>query len=398
MSTSSRLGVACAGGVVEGAVYEIGALCALEDAIEGLRFDAADVYVGVSAGAVVTSCLANGVTVHDLALGIAGQSTDETLNIQFEHLFRPALAEYARRIGKTPEAIASALWDQLRPPFDWSPMRTLSHFGSLLPAGLFDNEPVRSYLEKCFSVPGRTTDFRELASRLFVVAVELDRGEITVFGEEGSDHVPIPLAVQASTALPGLYCPVEIDGKSYIDGVARRTVHASRALEAGADLLFALNPIIPVDTSHAPRGARSLVDRGLPSVLSQTFRLAIASRMRTGFRSYEYLYPDADIVLIEPQPEDLRRVFTNMFSFSNRSVVCEDAYQTTLATLRKRREEIALKVRRHGYTLRDDVLDDPSPRLYTDEAVERQAALHEAESVLMRLEQVLGRMQSQMAA
>ena len=43
--------------------------------------------------------------------------------------------------------------------------------------------------------------------------------------------MPIALAVQASTALPGLYPPVEIDGRFYVDGVLHKTVHASVAFE-----------------------------------------------------------------------------------------------------------------------------------------------------------------------
>ena len=48
-----RIGLALAGGGPEGAVYEIGALRALEDSLEGLDLTALHVYVGVSAGAFI---------------------------------------------------------------------------------------------------------------------------------------------------------------------------------------------------------------------------------------------------------------------------------------------------------------------------------------------------------
>ena len=60
-----------------------------------------------------------------------------------------------------------------------------------------------------------------------------------------------PHAVQASSALPGLYPPVEIEGRHYVDGVLLKTLHASVALEAGAELVLCINPIVPVDTVHA---------------------------------------------------------------------------------------------------------------------------------------------------
>jgi predicted acylesterase/phospholipase RssA len=86
-----------------------------------------------------------------------------------------------------------------------------------------------------------------------VVAVDLDTSALVDFGAPETAHVPISLAVRASIALPGLYEPVEIDGRHYIDGVARRTMHASVALEAGTRLLFCVNPIVP-STCAAPGG------------------------------------------------------------------------------------------------------------------------------------------------
>ena len=83
---------------------------------------------------------------------------------------------------------------------------------------------------------GRTDDFRQLGKRFVVVAADLDSGQAVRFGEPGMDHVPISLAVAASSALPGLYSPVEIDGRHYVDGVLLKTLHASVALEKGADL------------------------------------------------------------------------------------------------------------------------------------------------------------------
>ena len=65
-----KIGLALAGGVLEGGFYEVGVLCALEDAIAGLDFTRADVYVGVSSGAVITSLLANGIPPRTLSRAI----------------------------------------------------------------------------------------------------------------------------------------------------------------------------------------------------------------------------------------------------------------------------------------------------------------------------------------
>ena len=378
-TTSSSVGLACAGGVVEGAIYEVGALCALDEAIEGLSLHELDTYVGVSSGALISSFLANGVSPRTLSRAIVSEAdSDPRLNVQPEVLFSPALREYAHRLLRFP----GALWRTLRyfttHPTDLSVVGLLSTFGSVVPTGLFENSPLHRFLEQALTPPDRTNDFRKLKSKLRVVTMHLDSSEIAVFGEPGRDHVPISKAVQASTALPGLYCPVEIDGEYYIDGVARRTVHASVALDEGTELLFCINPIVPVNIQlkrHANRllNEHGLVDHGLPAVLSQTFRAIVDSRKTTGFKKYEHTHPDADLILI--------------------------AYQATRRYLRDQAPALQQKLRRHGLRLRLDVLTDTRRTLFDDASSRStaQSVLHETDQVLDRLDLVLEQLRMQHA-
>jgi NTE family protein len=120
------------------------------------------------------------------------------------------------------------------------------------------------------------------------------------FGQPGFDHVPISVAAQASSALPGLFPPVEIDGRYYLDGALKKTLHAGVALKEGAQLVLCLNPIVPFDDSVAMLHAgdpKKLVEGGLPVVLSQTFRALVHSRMQVGMRQYDSQYSKADVVL-----------------------------------------------------------------------------------------------------
>ena len=64
--TPFRTGLAVAGGGPVGAVYELGALRALDESIDGLRLHELDVYVGVSAGAFIAASLANGISTSEL--------------------------------------------------------------------------------------------------------------------------------------------------------------------------------------------------------------------------------------------------------------------------------------------------------------------------------------------
>jgi hypothetical protein len=168
------------------------------------------------------------------------------------------------------------------------------------------------------------------------------------------------------------------------------------ALDAGADLVLAVNPIVPVDTLRAveagelPHG--HLVDRGLPTVLAQTFRTLIHSRLEVGVAAAARRYPAADLVLFEPERDDYRMFFSNVFSFAARRAVCEHAYQATRRDLRRRRAELEPLLARHGVRLRVDVLEDETRDLWTGVGLGRPEA--EAAPPLMRdLERALERLE-----
>jgi predicted acylesterase/phospholipase RssA len=175
--------------------------------------------------------------------------------------------------------------------------------------------------------------------------------------------VPISRAVQASAALPGLFPPVEIDGRHYVDGALMKTLHASVALKEGAKLLLCVNPLVPfnADLTHDDDdgwGERvSLVDRGLPAVMAQTFRAIIHSRMKVGMDRYRTEFPDADVLLFEPGQADAEMFFANIFSYASRKRLAQHAYDRTLADLRRRREQLAPILARHGVTLDEELID-----------------------------------------
>ncbi len=76
---AGRLGLVCAGGGVTGAIYEIGALAALEERLEDVSLTDFDVFVGVSAGAYISALIANGIAPGVLfrnATRSAGSRTD----------------------------------------------------------------------------------------------------------------------------------------------------------------------------------------------------------------------------------------------------------------------------------------------------------------------------------
>ncbi|MDX1631138.1 MAG: patatin-like phospholipase family protein [Thermoanaerobaculia bacterium] len=361
---NGRIGLALAGGGPEGAIYEIGALRALDDSIEGLDLNDLEVYVGVSAGAFIAANLANRLTPAQMCRAIVKTEPGEHPFIP-ETFLQPALKEIARQGIQFPKLMIDGLREAAAHPEDPGIGDTLVRLSRALPVAVLDNEPIRAYLERIYTIKDRTDDFRELDRPLFVVATDLETGRAVRFGESDFRDVPISTAVQASTALPGLYPPVDVDGRYYVDGVLIKTLHASVALDHGVDLLFCINPIVPVDLHPGNDGVPSgvLLDRGLPTVLSQTFRTLIHSRLVVGMKAYDGKYP-SDVVLFEPRRDDYRMFFTNIFSFSSRRTVCEHAYEVTRRQLLRRREELEPILEGLGLRLRVDRLEDPGRNLW----------------------------------
>ncbi len=362
------IGLAIAGGGPIGAMYELGALRALDEACDGLDLTRLDCYVGVSSGAFFAAGLANRMDTAELCrIFISGDSQD--VSFRPETFLRPALLEYMRRATAIPRLTARLTRDFWFGHGDsrWSDL--LNSVGGLVPTGLFDNAQVERFLRDVFTRGGRTNDFRQLDRALNVIGVDLDTGEAVRFGDKGWDDVPISQAVQASAALPGLYPPVRLLDKSgrtrhFVDGALRRTMHASIVLDRGVDLMLGINPLVPFNPGNGAEHVakthryshRRIADGGLPGVLSQTLRTMLQSRMQVGLARYPQQYPDIDQLVFEPNADNRELFYTNIFSFSARRRISQLAYRNTLADLHKRREVLAPILAEHGICLRSDVI------------------------------------------
>ena len=363
-----RIGLALGGGGPLGGIYEIGALRALDEALDGLDFNNIDVYVGVNGGSFVAANLANQMTTAQLCR-IFVRNEAEVHPFHPEVFYRPAFREIGSRLLAIPGLVSTAVSRFINNPYDQSLLEAMTILAQAAPAGLFDNEGLHEYLKRAFTMLGRTNDFRQLKRSLYIVAADVESTEAVCFGAPGFDHVPISKAIQASTASPGLYVPVEIDGRYYVDGTLRKGLHASVAFEDGADLVFAVNPQVPIDASAAVRAGSmkpgELTRSGMPNVLSQTFRAMVYSRMQSGIAQYARDYPDKDILLFEPTRDDAKLFFSNVFSFQSRRMVCEHAYQMTRRDLLSRADQLEPKLEKYGIKLRRDRLEDEQRTIST---------------------------------
>ncbi len=400
-----KIALALAGGGPLGAMYEIGVLLALDEALDGLDLNDMDIYVGVSAGSFITAGLANQLTPIEIYRLFIDNETKKRKNrkgvvpntvgaLKPEVFLRPAYREYIRRVKSVPSLVWQGVTRYIASPIKRSPVEAFASLFRAIPAGVFDNEAIAKFLSDTFSHSGRTDDFRQLKHKLYSVAVDLDTGKAVTFGAPGFDHVPISKAVQASAALPGLFPPVEIDGHYFVDGALKKTLNASLALEDGAELVLCVNPLVPFDADAAHKRAKNsksaasaadtgtwrnahiekLVEGGLPAVLSQTFRTMIHSRMHAVLEKYVNKYKSASVVLFEPASDDAQMFFTNLFSYATRKQVCEHAYQRTRQDLLERYFELAPVFKKFGIAMNLEVLKDGS-RTIDGRVFKRGAAL-----------------------
>ncbi len=330
--TEPKIALCLGGGGVTGAMYQIGALAALEDAVEGLEAHGLDLYVGASSGAGVAAVLAGGRPIQRIYRAILDPS-DDYFPLERKHLLRTDLAEWRRTfssawsamqqgvsglVGKDPSSPA-ALWEQL------------DRFNDSLPAGFFSLDAYERFLEDFFVRREVPNTFSAISKPLRVVAHDLDSGEQVLFGEPGNDHVPVTRACIASMALPPVFSPVRIGARHYIDAGAAQVAHIDVAVAEGADVVIVVNPMVPVvaqdvPTGHGPRS--SLRDKGMLWVLSQAMRISVHKLMQEACARIK-TNSNVEVILIEPEPTDGILFLHSPASFGARRAILEYGYRTT---------------------------------------------------------------------
>jgi predicted acylesterase/phospholipase RssA len=184
--------------------------------------------------------------------------------------------------------------------------------------------------------------------------VDLDDGEAVAFGDAAHRDVPVSRAVQASTALPGLYRPVRIGTRDFVDGGVKKTAHIHLAIDAGADLVLCVNPIVPIhnDARGGPFDGH-LSGRGITYVMDQALRIMLHGRMQYGMERYRREHPEVDILLMEPARDDLRMFSYHIMRDGVRRIVAEHGYQSVLRHFAAHFTDYRRMLARHGIRLRD---------------------------------------------
>lgn len=383
-----KVALVLAGGAVTGGAFKVGGLKALNDYFVDREVTEFDIYVGLSAGAFLAAALAAGVSPNEMIRVLEGKSRsmEQLRPLDFYHpnwrefLFRPVefagralgylpatALDFARALPELPEAVGAEFRSLAKEPsytrFEAfalalrahvAPNREVPSPADHIPSGLFDNRGLEKWLRRSFEKLGTPNDFEALRKSrghdLYITACDLDTAEREVFGHDENRSLSVSEAVQASTALPLLYRPARVRGVDYVDGGVYRTANIDVAIEKGADLVVCYNPFRPIVNCDAETSGRGhLADWGMKTVLNQSFRTLLHSRLRLGLQRYlldrEFR---GDIVVLEPREQDLEFFNVNPVAFWKRRDAIEQGFASVRTTIEQNFEVLRELFGRYG--------------------------------------------------
>jgi len=205
------------GGGVTGVAWETGVLKGLRDA--GVDVTGADLVVGTSAGSIVGAQLTTGFDLDGL----------------FNAQLAPATTAPAADISKFLGFLAT-----LAVEVDLTPEQLRSRIGTMALEAKYPDGTGR--LE---TILGRLLMPEWPDRRLLITAVDAANGAFVTW--DRTSGVALPQAVASSCAVPGVFPPVEIQGRYYMDGGMRSPTNAD--LAAGHEQVVVIAP-----TGAQPRG------------------------------------------------------------------------------------------------------------------------------------------------
>ena len=224
-------------GGITGVAWELGLLAGL--AAQGVDLAAADLVVGTSAGALAGAQLTSGTGLADLYRAqITPDGVDVTAGMSRGLILRYVLAFC---LPGTPTRARIRMGRVARTAPDLPETERSAVIGAWLPSHEWP------------------------ARRLLITAVDVKSGKFAAF--DGASGASLIEAVSASCAVPGVWPPVRINGRQWMDGGMRSATNAD--LAAGCGRIVVLAPIwqgLGLMTS-AVRQCKRLARRGRAVIL-----------------------------------------------------------------------------------------------------------------------------------
>jgi NTE family protein len=312
-----RVGLVLGAGGIQGGAWLTGGLDALAEET-GWDPASADYVVGTSAGSMIGALCASGIPPWFMVAHSRGERFEGVQDARGrEASDADRAAGSGFRLERAWPPIGPGSWRlalrTLASPHRYTPATVATGW---LPRGVFSVEGLKETIGAV--VPSGWSPH----PNLWVVACDYATGRRVPFGRDGSPNADLADAVAASCAIPGLYHPVAIGGRRYVDGGIYSTSNADILRNESLDLVICLNP---TSTLHP---IRAINPRDAVNLLFQR-----ASGRRLGSETKRLRAMGTDVVLIQPVREDLQAMGPNLMRTGNRNQVIEVARETVARQL-----------------------------------------------------------------
>ena len=266
--TDRTVTLVLSGGGLKG-LSHIGVFAALEE--RGVR---PGLVIGSSMGSLVAAAWASGMAPREMKI--------RALLVRRRHVFRVA-------------------------HFDMALKRMLS------PA-VYRPEPLQELIESLVGDRG----FDDLHHPLLINTVDLHSGRQVFWGLPGRRDARVSDAVFASCALPGIFPPREIGGRTYVDGAVVENLPVRLAEIASADPILAIN-LTEVSTARSPHETA-----GFAATYIRGLEIVMQTQSQTSLEHWD----GPPLLLVQPRVAQV-----SMFSFTQTDELIAEGRRATLEAI-----------------------------------------------------------------
>ena len=396
LKDKKKIGLALSGGGIKAAAFHIGVCLALKE--KGFHFaggtpeevssktDGHDkvikLYVGSSAGAVISTFLASGYSLHSIISAFEKGSEWDIGAVSHDALFGDPLKPLSY---SDIFALNGKNWIKYVPNLIRKRSLLSGGIEALVKNGLKINglvtaKGLEKYIRKHV---WPTNTFESLGVELYVVATQLNHSRKVIFGNfpetskvkhiGWANYAKISDAVAASASLPPVFAPYGIKnerGKEiyYFDGEIRDTLSTHVAKDHGCDLIISSYSIQPY---HYNENMGSLHEYGIPLIFNQALYQVVQQKIESHRAAHDAIdkihhairgyfkqkqlpeedmnkllkiieeradyRPDVDYLYIHPNPHDYEMFFADHFSLNPRilSNIVQTGFRAAINQLRK---------------------------------------------------------------
>lgn len=284
-----KFGLVLGAGGATGWVFHTGVLRTMEDDY-GLDPSDAELVVGTSAGSAIAAATRAGFDADAILRAVTTPPSDEQ---------RSKMMSEVRKARKSLRPLSPRLARHLLPGGQGMTMA----LSGVLPPGWFPTLFLASF-------PG-VAGLDEWPKGLWIPAVRANDGEVVVFGRDRRD-VSVTAAVEASSAVPGMFQPRMIGSEAFVDGGAASPTHASLLIDEGVDIAIISAPMNKPSrwflARHARRKLAAEVD-ALEAAGTQTIVVAPSPEAAAAARGFPRRNPGAAPLIVDHAAQATRIAF-----------------------------------------------------------------------------------------